>query len=230
MPWGWPEEWGCAPGEGPRLLKPRMLPWTDRRQTPRPRQPSGALRPWRLLEAGQCLVAHSSSPGLCVPRIYPQSHGVPGGACGVPILVPSRAVYRGQPGCPCLLVNGFYFCTDGRVACCMYCVSSGPPLHPHTPPCPVPVPLLLPGAPLALLPASPSRGSAACPGTWGAGFGTCPLLGSRHGADAAPRLSNKRILSQRWMPLFMGLGAGIWLCPRLGWDGGAVRPGGRLWG
>lgn len=148
----------------------------------------------------------------------------------MPILAPSRAVYRGQPGCPCLLVNGFYFCTDGRVACCMYCVSSGPPCT-RTPlrarclcPCFCQVP------PLPSCHPPPPRGSDACLGTWGAGFGTCPLLGSRHGADAAPRLSNKRILSQRWMPLFMGLGAGIWLCPRLGRDGGAVRPGGRLRG
>jgi len=67
-------------------------------------------------------------------------------------------------------------------------------------------PPLLPGAlspscqrlPTALLPA---RGH----GVQDLGAG----LRGRHGADAAPHLSNKRILSQRWMPLFMGLGAGI---------------------
>lgn len=47
-----------------------------------------------------------------------------------------------------------------------------------------------------------------------------PGLRGRHGAVTAPHLSNKRILSQRWMPLFMGLGAGIWLCPKLGSDEG----------
>lgn len=49
-----------------------------------------------------------------------------------------------------------------------------------------------------------------------------PGLWGKDRADTAHLLSNKRILSQRWMPLFMGLGTGIWLCPNLGSDGGSA--------
>lgn len=76
VPWGWPEEWGCAPGEGPRLLKPRMLPWTDRRQTPRPRQPSGALRPWRASGGWPEPRGSQQLPGaLCPPALSPKPWG-----------------------------------------------------------------------------------------------------------------------------------------------------------
>lgn len=68
----------------------------------------------------------------------------------------------------------------------------------------------------------------ALPPAWACGVQDLGLgLWGRHGADAAPHLSNKRILSQKWMPLFMGLGAGIWLCPKLERDGWAVPSG---WG
>lgn len=118
----------------------------------------------------------SSSSGLWVPHIYPQGHGQPKivwwrlwGTHPDPL----KTVYRGQPGCLCLLVNGFYFCMDGHMACCMYCVSSGPSLHPPTPPCPAPMPSTSarhPSHPSA----TPSRGSAASQGMQGAGFGTWP--------------------------------------------------------
>lgn len=103
-----------------------------------------------------------------------------GGGCGVHILTHSpRAVYRGQPGCPCLLVNGFYFCTDGHVACCMYCVSSGSlpsppaPAQPFMPSACAPHFCQVPLLPSCQPPPSPP-GSAACLGLRGAGFGTWP--------------------------------------------------------
>lgn len=127
--------------------------------------------------------------------------------------LPPSAVYRGQPGC--LVVNGFYFCMDGHVAWCMYCVPLGPP------------------APLCarcLCLRSCQVFSFSCqplPGDVGCRTGDLSLAGSRHRADTAPRLSNKRILSHRWVTLFMGLGAGgcailgedCWVRLGVGWVG-----------
>lgn len=64
---------------------------------------------------------------------------------------------------------------------------------------------------MAVLPARGCRVQDLGPGLWG-----------KDRADIAPHLSNKRILTQRWMPLFVGLGTGIWLCPNLGNDVGTA--------
>lgn len=115
----------------------------------------------------------SSSSGLWVPHIYPQGHGQPKIAwwrLWVTHPDPLRTVYRGQPGCPCLLVNGFYFCMDGHLACLyVLCLlgSFPAPTYPSMPS----TSARHPSHP----PATPPHGSAACQDMQGAGFGTWPL-------------------------------------------------------
>lgn len=178
---------------------------------------------WRLATAPSL---HSGSPELWVPPIYTRGHGEPGDAWwrlwgAYPDTLPQSCVQRAA-GLPLPLSKWLLF-LYGWPCGLLYvlCLLGFPAL----PSCTCATlhaqclcPPLLPGAPLALLPAPPTM--ALLP-AWGCGVQDLgPGLRGRHGADAAPHLSNKRILSQRWMPLFMGLGAGIWLCLKLGRDGG----------
>lgn len=149
------------------------------------------------------------------------SPGVCGGGCAVHITTTPQSCVQGAAGLPLPLSKWLLFLYGWLRGLLHVLCLLGSPLHPSVPstcaPCFCQVPLLpsCQPVPTALLPA------------WGCGVQDLgPGLHGRHGADPAPHLSNKRILSQRWMLLFMGLGAGIWLCAELGSDGRQCHLGG----
>lgn len=131
------------------------------------------------------------------PVFIPNARGTPGlcgGGCGAQIPAPQRCVQKaaGLPRSKWLLF--LYGWPRGLVYV----------LRPFGSPCT--------RAPLrarCLCPCScqvpPFSSCQPLPGDVGCRIGDLSLAGSRHGADAAPRLSNKRILSHRWVTLFMGL-------------------------
>lgn len=103
-PWGWPEKWGCAPGEGQRLLNPGMIPWTSQRGMPWPRQQTGALRSWRASGNWPQPPCSAATPrGSESPIFIPEAMGSSGmcvGGCGVRIPTPPELYTEGSRAAP----------------------------------------------------------------------------------------------------------------------------------
>lgn len=147
--------------------------------------------------------SHECGSPVFIPKAK-ETPGLCGGGCAVQIPTPQRCVQRAA-GLPCskwlLFLYGWprglvYVlcpfgspCTHAPLCAQCLCLRS----------CQVP--------PFSCQP---------LPGDVGCRTGDLSLAGNRRRADTAPHLSNKRILSHRWVTLFMGLGAGG--CAILGED------------